>query len=293
MRLVLVHGINQQGKQADALKAEWLGHLGGAEAFPGIDVAMPFYGDALKKHADGKGGNAISQGPGGVNDLDEAQFLASALMETASAAGIGDAAIATEQRKIARADGGVTEQSLVMNRRFNAIVRVLEQISPIHGGWVMRILKQAYAYAKNPKAAHAVDAIVRPALQSGPMVVVAHSLGTVVTFKLLREMAAQGGDVQVPLLATLGSPLPLMAIQAALGPAFVRPANVGQWINALDPDDFITLGKPLDDTTFGFRTGIINYIDVDNDRNDAHFVGGYLSDKRVKMAVAKACGIDE
>ena len=295
MRLVLVHGINQQGKDPKALKQEWLGYLckrlGKPDGFAEIEVVMPYYGDVLKDYSDRAGGNAISQGPDGTPDLDEAQFLAAALLETAAAAGIGAAAIATEQRAMAREDGAINEQSLVMSRRFNAIVRVLERVSPMHGSWVMRILKQAYAYARKTKVADAVDKIVQPAFAPGPMVVVAHSLGTVVSFKLLRAMAAKGGRIDVPLFVTVGSPLSLMAIQAALGPAFARPEGVKCWINALDPDDFITLGKPLDDTTFGMGTEVINFVDVENYREDAHSIGGYLDDKRVAEAIAKACGI--
>lgn len=295
MRLVLVHGINQQGKDADGLKKQWLGFLaeqglGHPGAFEAVDVIMPFYGDVLDNWAKGTGANAISQGPSGVPDLDEAQFLTAALMETATAAGVGRAAIENEQRTLAREQGGINEQSLVMNRRFNAIVRVLEKISPVHGSWVMRILKQAYVYVKNSGAAEGVDAIVGPALEKpGPMVVVAHSLGTVVSFKLLRELAAKGASLDVPLFITVGSPLSLMAIQTAIGPAFARPAAVKMWLNALDPDDFITLGKPLDDINFG--RGITNIVDVENDPEDAHFIGGYLADKRVANAVAKALEI--
>jgi hypothetical protein len=295
MRLVLVHGINQQGKDAEALKTQWLCFLadqglGKPGAFDAIDVVMPFYGDALKEWADGTGANAISQGPGGAPNLDEAQFLTAALMETATAAGVGRAAIENEQRTIAREQGDINEQSLVMNRRFNAIVRVLEKISPVHGTWVMKILKQAYVYVKNSGAAESVDAIVGPALEKpGPMVIVAHSLGTVVTFKLLRQLATKGTALDVPLFVTVGSPLSLMAIQTAIGPAFARPAGVKTWLNALDPDDFITLGKPLDEINFG--TGITNIVDIENDHEDAHFIGGYLGDKRVASAVAKAVGI--
>ena len=86
MRLVLVHGINQQGKDAEALKTQWLCFLadqglGKPGAFDAIDVVMPFYGDALKEWADGTGANAISQGPGGAPNLDEAQFLTQLLRD--------------------------------------------------------------------------------------------------------------------------------------------------------------------------------------------------------------------
>lgn len=293
-RLVLVHGINQQGKSEELLRKDWVGvlcrGLGKAGALDKLDIAVPFYGDVLKRLSDGGDVMAVSQGPDGKPDADEAAFLASALMETASEAGIGSAAIAAEQRALARESGDLAqEQGFVMNRRFNAIVRLLERVSPLHGQLVMRILKQAYAYLKKPGVGTAVDAIVRPALEQGPAIIVSHSLGTVVTFKLLRQMALEGKAVKVPLYVTVGSPLPLMAVQAALGPEFGKPPGVERWINAGDPDDFITLGKGLDKTTFA--DGIENLLDVDNDRDDPHSIAGYLADKRIAAAIGKAGGV--
>ncbi|HUE78403.1 MAG TPA: hypothetical protein VMN38_02055 [Sphingomicrobium sp.] len=293
-RLVLVHGINQQGKSEELLRKDWVCHicrgLGKAGALDQLEIDVPFYGDELKRLSDTSDVVAVSQGPDGKPDADEAAFLASALMETASEAGIGPAAIAAEQRAIARQSGDLAhEQGLIMNRRFNAIVRLLERVSPLHGKLVMRILKQAHSYLKKPGAARAVDAIVGPALEQGPSIIVAHSLGTVVTFKLLRQMASEGNPVTVPLYVTVGSPLPLMAVQAALGPEFSRPPGVERWINAGDPDDFITLGKGLDKATFA--DGIENLLDVENDLDDPHSIGGYLADKRIATAIGKACGV--
>lgn len=293
-RLVLVHGINQQGKSEEILRKDWLGHLhrglGRDKVADGLEIAVPFYGDELKRRADGVDSIAVSQGPDGTPDQDEAAFLAAGLVETAAAAGIGNAAIAAEQRVIAReADVVAQEQGFIMNRRFNAIVRLLERVSPLHGTVVMRVLKQAYAYLKRPGVGPAVDAIVRPQVERWPAVIVAHSLGTVVSFKLLRTMALEGKPVRVPLFVTVGSPLPLMAVQAALGPEFALPAGVDRWLNALDPDDFITLGKPLDD--INFADGIENIVDIENDGDDAHAISGYLADRRVAAAIAKACGL--
>ncbi len=49
MRLVFVHGINQQGKDPEILKSTWIGDLeagiGRPGALAGVDISMPFYGD--------------------------------------------------------------------------------------------------------------------------------------------------------------------------------------------------------------------------------------------------------
>lgn len=290
MRIVLVHGISQEGKSEDKIKTEWLAALKtglGRDVHAGIDIRAPFYGDLLARLTAGTGATAVAQGVGDAIDQDEAQFLSSALNEQAQAAGVTRKDIIAEER--AQVTGAAVEQSLLMNRRLNAVLRALQKVSPFHGSIAMSLLGQAYAYLKKPGVGGQVDAIVRPVLDSGPAIIVAHSLGTIVTFKLLRTLALEGRPLNVPLFLTVGSPLPLTAIQAALGPAFVRPQGVGRWLNAVDPADVIALGQGLDKSNFA--DGIENILDIKNDDDNPHAIKGYLGDKRVAAAIAAASGI--
>ncbi len=288
MRLVLVHGINQQGKDPGALKQEWLGHVAhgcGEGAFTPADCEMPFYGNALHEASNGAEAMSVTQSAEGAPDANEAVFLSAALGEMAQAANISGSDIDVEQRRVGReSDQTAAEFNLVMNRRFISIVRLIEKVSPLHGRLVMGVLKQANAYLKTPGVADRIDAIVRPALDRGPAVVVAHSLGTIITFKLLRQMALEGRPLGVPLYITLGSPLPLMAVQAALGPVFSVPMGVRRWLNGVDPDDFIALGRGLDASSFS--TGIENLVDIVNDADNAHSIRGYLEDNRIARAIS-------
>jgi hypothetical protein len=286
MRLVLVHGINQEGKSEDLIKTEWLealeAGLGQSGVTRGLDVRAPFYGNTLAQASGPRFTGVVVQGQSA--DTDETAFLAAALSEQAQAAGAGSRAIALEERALAEEAGtSVAAQGFPMDRRLNAILRAIERLSPLHGEVCMSLLKQAYAYLKRPGANNVVDAIVRPVLDAGPAVVVAHSLGTVVTFKLLRQLALEGRPLRIPLYVTLGSPLPLMAVQAALGPAFLIPPGVDRWVNAVDPDDLIALGRGLDATNF--TAGIQNLLDIRNVPGDPHSIKGYIGDKRVNQAI--------
>jgi hypothetical protein len=80
-----------------------------------------------------------------------------------------------------------------------------------------------------------------------------------------------------------------LAVQAALGPAFTVPAKVGHWLNAIDPADFIALGRGLDKTSFS--DGIENILDIHNDPDSPHSIKGYIGDHRVASAIATACGL--
>ncbi len=291
MKLVFVHGINQQRLDPGALKADWLAMLrlglSDVDLLGDAQVEMPYYGDVLHDLTEAtRAGAGVAQGVG-VNPSEEVETLASALAEIAAAKSISGRDIAIEQRRIET--GAVPQGLQFMSARLNAILRIVERWSPAHGSYVLPVIHQAYAYLRYPDVGKAVDAIVRPALTNGPAVVVSHSLGTVVSFKILRERAAGAMPLAVPLFVTLGSPLAIQAVSALLGVPFVIPQGVQQWINAVDPDDVVTMGKPLDTQTF--CAGIENYLDVANDpANSPHDIEGYLKDRRVADAIAVALG---
>jgi pimeloyl-ACP methyl ester carboxylesterase len=295
MRLIFVHGINQQGKSSEGLRDVWVADLekglGRPGALSGVEIAQPFYGDTLFQLAGTRPTGAIAQGASAAEDQELAQFLAEGLQEQAEAAGITGAEIRDEQEELAeRGDAAVAvEQGFPMNRRINAIVGLLEKVSPLRGDLALRMLDQAHAYLKKVHVRQGVDAIVKPVLEKGPAVVVAHSLGTVVTFRLLRELAAAGKPVEVPLYVTVGSPLPIDAVRRAVGAPYSRPEGVKHWLNARDPDDFITLNRALDLPLFA--GGIENIADVDNRGKDPHAIPGYLADSRVAKAIGDALGL--
>jgi hypothetical protein len=176
-----------------------------------------------------------------------------------------------------------------MSRRINAIVSALEKISPFRGDLALRLLDQAYAYLKKPQVGPAIDAKVGPELERGPMVLVTHSLGTVVSFKLLRALGQAGRPADAPLYVTLGSPLTLSTVQRALGPSFATPSRVRRWINVRDPADVISLNRGLGAPLFS--DAIENIADFKNPGKDAHAIPGYLSHPPVARAIADALGL--
>lgn len=292
MRLCFIHGIHQDGRDAELMKREWIedleSGLGRRGALGSVNVVMPFYGDALVTAARLDPTGVVAQGATESEDLELAAFLAESLEEQARGAGVSAHDIATEQEAAAPA-GLVVPQGFPMHRRINAIVSILERISPFRGDIALRLLGQAHAYLKKPLVRKAVDDIVRPALNESPVVVVAHSLGTVVAFRLLRERAVGGSPITVPLLVTMGTPLTLATVQRAIGPAFANPAGVARWINVRDPDDFISLNRSLDGPLF--VGPIENKWDFENPGADAHAIPGYLTHSATATAIGDALGV--
>lgn len=289
MKLVLVHGINQQARKQAELKAQWLRWL--SEAMPEeavlerASVEMPFYGKVLYDLMEGGAKtNAVEQGGETASAADELAFISSALEQVSMEAGLTARDIALEQRTT---DGGAVEQGGLMDKRVNAIARLIEKVSPLHGRLLLPLVRQAYAYLRRPGIAPAVDMIVGQSLVPAvPTVVVAHSLGTVVTFRLMRAMAQAGKPMDCPLYVTLGSPLAVRAVSAALGAPFEIPQGVSRWINAVEPNDLVTLGKELDASNF---TGGIEPLEIKNKKTDSpHDVEGYLADLRIASSIEMA-----
>ena len=103
MRLVLVHGINQEGKSEAIIRRDWLGAiaeaLGKPNRFDGVDVVAPFYGDKLAALTDGGSlEQAVAQGI--AEDDEERAFVTAGLQQMALDAGLTDAEITSEEQVV-------------------------------------------------------------------------------------------------------------------------------------------------------------------------------------------------
>ena len=124
-----------------------------------------------------------------------------------------------------------------------------------------------------------IDGIVTERLDARPTIVVAHSLGTVVMYNILRNTSV----LNVPLFVTLGSPLGIRAIRRRFRP-LRYPANVGPWINAFDERDVVAL-NPLDQKSFPVTPQISNINNIDNQTDNRHGIIGYLDKPEVTQPI--------
>lgn len=282
MNILMIHGIGQEASTKDELLIQWIESLHAAQPglLDGKLVEMAYYGTTLADWTNGKTMTAVGMGAEStavdVGDADELKFLSAVMEEFASDHGIDEAEI---EAAMETAGNDVVPMDNFVARRLVGLLRVVEKISPAKGSLLLRVIRQGHTYLSSPGAAKAVDSIVRPFLQRSPQVLITHSLGTVIAFKLLRELEAKGADIQIPLLITMGSPLGLDAFKAKLGAPRRKPAFVAQWINFYDPSDFVTLGKPLNEKNFA--SNIDNDGTVDNKTFNAHGIIGYLPHKGV------------
>lgn len=289
MRMILVHGINQQGKNSQKILDEWLSSLHATYTTLGYDplgklsrIEAAFYGDALEQLSSVKvKSEAIALGAEEApEDFDE--FAVDALREMALRMGVTGAQIEAEVSETVVAQGAGPHKKLL-----KAIARVIETVSPFHGTLALRVLGQAHAYIRNQHVHDEVNKLVRPLFEDDePAIVVSHSLGTIVAYSMLREFAKNGRPRQSPMLVTLGSPLGIDSVRRGFPKPRVKPDNVLRWINGADPEDFVALRPELTNDNFG--PGIENYPDIENGDENPHSIAGYLSDPRIAKAIAES-----
>lgn len=289
MRMILVHGINQGSKSADIVREEWLRHLRKTYRRHGPDplkrlsrIQAAFYGAKLEQlTAFPATPGAIAQGVEEAPD-DFDMFAKDALAEMGIKLG------ATAEMYAQEANQTVVAQGAGVHKKWlKAVSRVVQRVSPLHGSLALRLLAEAHAYISNPHNARQVDALVQPLFEDDePAIVVAHSLGTIVAYKLLRKFAEDGRPRCCPLFLTLGSPLGIDVVRMAFAVPRTAPANVMRWVNGADPEDFVALRVAL--TADNFGEGIENISDIENGYDDPHGIKGYLSDERVAAAIRDA-----
>ena len=292
--LVLVHGRSQQHKEPISLKKAWLDALGEGLAKSSVTlpiaeeaVRLPYYGDTLIGLMEGKSAEEAAKVivRGTQEDADEEAFFRSVLEEVRQQAGVTDADIA--------AIGG--QDVLLKGPRnwewLQTIVEALDRRAPGASGTSIALFtRDVYVYLKNTAIRNIIEQGISNAIRPGvETVVVAHSLGTVIAYNLLRREGAARGW-RVPLLVTVGSPLAVQAIRKHLR-GFAAPMQcpecVDSWFNAFDTRDIVPL-YPLDPRNFPLDPelpAVENYADVRNKTDNRHGIAGYLDDKEVARRI--------
>lgn len=143
-------------------------------------------------------------------------------------------------------------------------------------------LREVEAYTTWPQRRNLVrDRVAGVIRREAPAVVIAHSLGSYVTYETLHAHA----DLQVDLLVTVGSPLRLPFLARRLDPALragrgARPGGVKRWVNIADVGDVLAVPPKLAE---------VFPVDADETCDNGlgfHGIGGYLANGLLAAAVA-------
>jgi PGAP1-like protein len=287
--VVYVHGAGNKPPAAD-LKRAWDLDLFGHDM--GQRTRMAYYADLLHATPSAIGADACTK----------EQALAALVVAAGAAGPTGDEALPGQESELL---AGLTPRgqqlalSLSMSIAAQAVSRPptveesLAAILPLPASLRRLLLRQllqqlipdadAYFFTDQRQP---IRERLRQALNAvaGPVVVVGHSLGSVIAYDVLSEAAFAASAV--PLLVTLGSPLGYTEIQDVVTRPLRLPAPVQLWANFTDPLDLIALDTSLADEFQG-APRIIDAL-VNNPSPNNHAVCGYLRASRVRSTVTAA-----
>jgi len=285
MKLIFIHGRSQHGKVASALQAQWEAALlsgltsAGLASPQGVEVAFPFYGDLLDDLVRQVNAPLMTDviTRGATPNSAELQFQSEMLRELADGAGLTEAEISRHLTGHAHERGPLNWEWV------HALLQALDR-TPLGAGAIDRFTRDVFVYLTYRAVRDRIDEVVSSTLTPEPSLVVAHSLGTIVGYNVLKNA---GPDIRVPLFVTLGSPLGIRAIKHRLERPLAMPPCVSRWYNALDERDVVAL-YPLDSLHFPIAPPIENNSSAQNSDSDRHGIDGYLSDRKVAQTIFRA-----
>ncbi|MGA5201841.1 trypsin-like serine peptidase [Streptomyces variegatus] len=273
--VVFLHGRDQQDNHPDDLRRTWTAGLNRGLTLAGLhpldpeDVWFPFYGTRLHDLVSGGESAAESIGLDRVSAAAAAEVFASQspagsyerlLYEAAARAGMPQNGPATTEGFGAGLVGALHRP-----------LSWLAAKSDLDEWTIATFLRDVDLYLGDSAVRQAVlDSVMETMPTSGELVLVTHSLGTVVGMDLLARLP---DGLDPVLLVTAGSPLGLDGVNERLlarGPH--RPPGVRDWVNVWCPTDAVAIGCPLEDE----RWGKLTQLAVPNARERAHRMDEYL-----------------
>ncbi|WP_373552289.1 hypothetical protein [Haliscomenobacter sp.] len=291
MKLIFIHGRAQGGYNPKDLKKLWIETLKQGLAYHRLElpadlqVEFPFYGDRLDelvaaaKKAKPKSAQATRSNEVAIEDQEELAFVQDYLTEIVA------------QADLSRAEQHELMLDLKKTRGFfnwQVVQKILEALDKkgIGGNWVIKnVTRDVFAYLTIPAIKTEINQIVKEKFDQTPCVVVGHSLGSIVSYLILKE----NPQYPVKKLITVGSPLGVKSVQKFLGHPLVMPSCIQskEWFNAYDERDFVAL-FPLDKEYFNVQPPIMNKRDINNQTDNRHGIDGYLNDPIIAKTIYDA-----
>ena len=281
MKIIFIHGMNQQNYNADNLKQHWLdifqqgiNELKLSISTTDLDISLPFYGDLITQHQ-------LS------NRFDLDAFLPkswvnfhfhkhstpvpSTVLNTAQTIPILPYFMPEHELKLSKRL--YLASQLFKDKALKEFSVILNNFPKLHESLIHKFLIETYLYLANPQFMDEVHQRILASLDADETyIIVAHSLGTVIAYNLLQQLQSH---YKIQRFITLGSPLAFKVIQSKLTQPIHRPQCLnGDWHNFYSPDDFLT-AFPLVNAPFDFQPAILN-TSISTFIHSPHQIAGYL-----------------
>jgi hypothetical protein len=262
MKAIYVHGVAQSGASPAEITGAWSKALidGGVRA-AALSAAQPdlgYYADLLEA--------TMAKVP--LSELHKRHGTKAAfLFDAAAEVNAASANLLAE----ARANPTSREASEVFDR-------VAQGQQPFALGQVIEALDDAFDYLTHPKLRRAIDERVLAKLGARPQTIVAHSLGSVVVYRLLRDR-----KIACRRLITIGSPLVFRVLRPLLDGPFSWPTQLTDWRNFYDRLDPVCLGRAFKHSSSWQPR--IEHLPVNNPVFGNHAATGYLTRAEVAASL--------
>jgi len=290
MKLILIHGRAQEDYDETALKEAWIKSLNkGLEkaklTLPeAVTIEFPYYGKLLKSLVDQANAKSMRDGGGtrGMaprgNETAEIEFFESFLGEIATNA----ADTKTEKAELEALQAktrGITNWEITQK-----LLAYLDKKDTL-GDWTLKnFTRDVFMYLTTKSIKRQVNERVQKSFDPEPCVVVGHSLGSIVSYLVLKN----NPQLHIKKFITVGSPLGLTSVRKYLELPLGMPESVKNgWFNAYDERDVVAL-NPLDQVHFNIKPAVDNKNDVKNHTKNRHGIEGYLEDAEVAKQIYDA-----
>ncbi|KDN74910.1 trypsin-like serine peptidase [Streptomyces olindensis] len=274
--VVFLHGRDQQSKEPVDLRRKWAAGLNRGLTLAALapvdpeDMWFPFYGTRLHNLVSGR------ESTTGAIGLDQMSAAAAAEAFAAeSPTGSYEQLLYEAATRAGMPQDGPAATEGFGAGLVGALHRPLSWLaarSDLDEWTIATFLRDVDLYLADAAVRQAVlDSVLETMPTEGELVLVTHSLGTVVGMDLLTRLP---DGLDPVLLVTAGSPLGMDGVNGRLlarGPH--RPPRVRDWVNVWCPTDAVAIGCPLADE----RWGKLTQLAVANGRDRAHDIDEYLA----------------
>lgn len=278
MNILFIHGRAQEEYTQEQLLNNWTkalkkSFLNAKKGFPeGISSTLPYYGKELiiqrdLYRKDIEDGKFQMRGPALTAELEH--YEKDLLEDLRKNAGITKkevaAELATDEQNRGFENWGITI----------AVSKLLDKhLHSFANGCVKKRTEDVVTYLIVPKARQKINSYYLEALTTDPTIIIAHSLGSIIAYDILRSLPKDKYNIQG--LITLGSPLGASSVQRQLTPPPAYPNGLkGKWANFYDSRDIVAL-NPLDNKNFRVEP-IITNLQIENTSENRHDIKEYLS----------------
>lgn len=281
MNIIFIHGMNQQNYTAQSHRKRWLyilkqGLKQNQLTFDAdhVKVHFPFYGDLLtQSHL--------------TNSVDLETFLPKSFqhlhfplhlyknpppLQEHHASSVHAQLIETKAG--VRLPSRLYEESFqIKDKVLKELIILLDHFPGLHEHLIHEFLVETYYYLANAKFMHDVHLrILKTIPKTEKLMIVGHSLGSVIAYNLLQEFKH---EIECVRFITLGSPLAFRIIQERVWHPISHPESLnGEWYNFYSSNDFLT-AFPLTRSPFDFIPPILNQ-EISTSSHHPHEITGYL-----------------